>query len=218
MTYFDNYKARLNADGGSESEARLKATQDFTDREFTNSPSYKVVKINGVDTDVRLLTGNTYFDREMLLRPKTSVNIGDYVVDGSDTYLVFDFLAGKIAPKAILKQCTEVVKWATFSYPAVVNVTNKFTMSDDNRFDLDMVYGYVDVYIPADTNTLSIPLSTRIVLGTQVYEVVAKDDIGIKGLLRLSGKIVPANSSDDITNKDGGNVLPPPPNGSDHLW
>lgn len=215
MSYFDNYKKRLLASGNNELDAMVNNSTAYINKVFSNSPYYKNVLLNGTtNLEVRMLAGDTYFDKNILLKPNTTVKIGDYIKDGSDTYLVIDFI-NKLLPRAKLKMCTHKLKWDSYQYDCFVMTNRYFILRDDLKYDIDLSEGSVLVYAPANPDTLGIKLSTRVVLGSQVYEIVAKDDLSVKGLVRFTANVIVKTSYDDINN---GNTGKPPVSGGDHRW
>lgn len=126
MSYMDDFKARMNQNGNSVAESQFNTTANFINSHFADSPFYKVVKVNGtIDLEVQLqdissvtrsanvsLVQNTL--KFMLLKPNTSVNIGDMVELDSIFWIVSDFISDNtLFPKAKIEKCNFVLPLKT---------------------------------------------------------------------------------------------------------
>lgn len=111
MSFADSYRNRLGREGSNDGEAIFNHTADLANKDFANAPNFKVVTIDGIAVDSRVLEGTTWEDRTLLFRPKTKVDLGSIVVFDSTTWMITDALTTSISPKALLKPCNHILKW-----------------------------------------------------------------------------------------------------------
>lgn len=208
MSYFDDFKKRLNASGANESDAFLKSTQSFTARTFTNSPNFRFVKVDGVDKPVRLVNTNSFKTRDLLMLPETIVNVGGVVEIDNMFFLVTDFTTDQIISKARLTVCADIIKW----YDSKGNLKQHHLVGDNiSRFIVQNSQGtqvagnYTFVYVQRNEETDSIVASQRFIIGGRPYSVMGIDNItnvdsnGV-GLTQLTLTVATFNPNDDLVN------------------
>lgn len=136
MSYFDDYQARINASGKNIAESQFNSTAKFIESTFADSPFYRVVKVNGIDMDVRLqdissvtrsanvsLVQNTL--KFMLLKPNSSVDIGDMVELDEHFWMVSDFISDNtLFPKAKIEKCNFTLQLKTGETKTLVGHDN----------------------------------------------------------------------------------------------
>lgn len=122
MSYTDDIKARLNVTGNSISESQFNTTSNYIKSTFKDSPFYKIVKVNGADTEVRVMDVTSTvkggkiepirFDNKYLLfLPKTTINIGDVVEFDNRTWIITDVQLNELYPSAKIGQCNYKLKY-----------------------------------------------------------------------------------------------------------
>lgn len=106
MSYLDRYDSRLRVKGTKISEVTINQTKKYVNSVFQNSPTFKIVKLNGVSVDT--VTGSKYSsDRKLLLfRPDTVINIGDRIESDSENFLIVDKEGNDVYPTAEIKLCS----------------------------------------------------------------------------------------------------------------
>lgn len=199
----------MSRQGSKESDAILNSTFELVNREFSNSPTFNVVKVNGIETDARILDGKTGLIKSMLLRPKALVNVGDYVEYNSMLWLVFDFNGETISPKATLQACNEIMKWKDVNgnivqYPTLATATRntKFDITSD-KMQVEMLQAGIYAYLPYNEVTKEIRTSQRFIFGDRVYEISGTDDLTMLdvnrvGIIQFSCKITTISDKDDF--------------------
>lgn len=202
----------MSRQGNSESDAIVNSTFELANKEFSNSPTFNVVKVNGIETDSRILDGKTGSIKKMLLRPRSIVNVGDYVHYNSMFWLVFDFNGKEISPKATIQACNEVMKWKDVNgniieYPTLATATRntKFDITSD-RMQVEMLQAGIYAYLPYNEITREIRTSQRFIFGDRVYEISGTDDLTMLdnnrvGLIQFSCKITTINDKDDFVSR-----------------
>jgi hypothetical protein len=118
MSYLDDFKARVNASGKTIAESQFNTTAAFINANFADSPFYRVVKVNGtIDLEVQLQdissvtrSANVSLVQDvlkfMILKPNTSVNIGDMIELDGQFWMVSDYVSDNyLFPKAKIDKC-----------------------------------------------------------------------------------------------------------------
>jgi DNA gyrase inhibitor GyrI len=217
MSFSDGFRNRMSKQGINESDSILNATFELANREFTNSPTFKVVKVNGADVDARLLDGSTGIIKYLLLRPKSTLNIGDYVEIDSRYWMVFDFNGEGISPKATIQACNEMMSWedangVIHKYPTLATATRntKFDIASD-RMQVQMLQAGIYAYLPYNEVTKDVRTSQRFIFGDRVYEISGTDDLTMidenrVGIIQFSCKITTKTDKDDFVNRIADNT------------
>jgi hypothetical protein len=118
MGYFETYKSRLNANGGSVKDSVKNATIDVINKSFTSSLGHLVIKLNGVDTDAILIHSDKDAKKFLLFKPNTIVKHGDIALVEGENHLILDVIVNEIHPKANIKLCNK-----TFTLSGTVTKT-----------------------------------------------------------------------------------------------
>lgn len=125
MSYLDDYNARINASGTTIGQSQFNSTAAFINATFADSPFYKVVQVNGANLEIRLMdiTSVTrsnaiqliqYQLKFILLKPNTSLNIGDMIVMDGVQWMVTDYTGeNPLYPKAKIEQCNYLLAVTT---------------------------------------------------------------------------------------------------------
>lgn len=115
--YLSNYLSRINASGKNVAESQFNTTANFINDHFTESPFYRVVKLNGMDfevqlQDIQIITRSASVAlvenllKFMLLKPNTSANVGDMVEFDDTFWLVTDSVSNNpLFPKVKIEKC-----------------------------------------------------------------------------------------------------------------
>lgn len=197
----DVYKRRLG--GTTSSEALFNASIEQTNQLFKDSPMFQVVKLNGVDTDSRVSLEKDSTERQLLLRPQTSVKKGVVATFEGEDWLVVNYIPNKVFPKAKVKLCNALLKWndgvSTKEYPCVakektvkLNEDDDFVVTSENE---------IEVSTPFNNDTKTIAIKQRFLIGSKTYEVIGIDDItnvvNNVGILKLILEVTNTSESDD---------------------
>lgn len=110
MSWLDNYSARLQATGTTSSENLSTYAKMNVIRTFKDPPSFKIVKVNSVLTDVRVIEGNDDVNKQTLFLPDTVIDKGSLVELGvNDVWLIVDSIQNDIYPKAKMQFCNSTL-------------------------------------------------------------------------------------------------------------
>ncbi len=84
----DRYTARMNLHGTTQRErTKNRLIANLQNKVFAN-PSYKSVKINGVETNLIIDSGTQTYYKEFKSLPDQEINIGDYVDFANSKWIV----------------------------------------------------------------------------------------------------------------------------------
>lgn len=214
MSYFDDYKNRLDEYGGSISGSRMAVTEVIINRSFADSPSFRVGTLNNNSLDLRVERGKDLKDennsKTFLFRPNSVVDRGDLIDVDGDNWIVIDRnYTNNLLPKADVLLCNEHLNWdqdgSLISYPCATRQYRPLRSIKEDREDINLPSGYLFVLAPHNEDTRKVKLRQRFILGDQAYEVVGVDSTTYvyrdKGVVYFSVSIVPEKDRDDITNR-----------------
>lgn len=217
MSYFDDYKKRLQIDGGSVAGALSQSSINLINSSFEDSPYYFIIKVNNIDVGARVLQTKQSNAREVLFKPGVVYSKGDYVAYDNATWLMVEFNTDGIYPKAAIQRCNESLKWQVVSGNTITTKEYKcFVTTSTTAYPFDLYYqknpvqmilptGEVNAFIQLNADTLTITEQQRFIIGGKAFEVVGIDNIsdvfnGI-GLLKVWMRMDIQVSADDKTNK-----------------
>jgi hypothetical protein len=206
LSYFDDYKDRLVSKGTTIGEAYGNATIDLINQMFTNSPLYKIVPIDSVDTEVRVLADKNSSIKTLIFRPRTKFDKGSIVTLESLKWLMTDFDNNDIYPKAAIAKCNDTLKWKPSDgvireHPCVISgFSSSFSFGFAEDKQMKLPTGELHIFVNYNTETLGLKLGTRLIFGSKIYKLAAIDDLtdvlNGKGVLKLYIKM------DIISEKD----------------
>lgn len=210
MGWIDVHKRKqgiYDNNGGTRHEYERDTIQ-YVNTIFDQSPSFRVVNIDGVPTDIRMVNNREYqtaneFEQNLyLFRPETVIERGAYstyineTTGKEETWLIVFYHYHKIYPKAFARYCTKKLNFKNgHSLPAVV--TNKISSSafiEENKA-LTLPKDSLAVYVKATPDSMSILEGDRFIIDDISFEVQSinqsmctEDGIGV---VELAIKKVP---------------------------
>ena len=208
MNYFDVYKRRIQSEGNTIEEKYKNSSTQIVNNAFRNSPFYMVLKINGIDTECRLLQINSsvlksHDFKELALLPRTQLSLGSIVEYKGENWMTTDFVDSEIFPTAKIQRCNHNLKWqrnnTIHSYPTVV--FSRTAYKDDVYPDkvMTLASGQFQLYIQDTEETRDLQISNRFFIGRDVYEIAYIDDVTLSGLLILTlNKSMSKNDRDNV--------------------
>ena len=186
MGWRDDYRARVNAYGGNIAGSYLGSTKSFINSSFANSPSYRLGKLNGTDIDFLFESGDNkkdqFGEKIFIFRPDTVVYRGDIIQIDSDNFIAFDINdRTSISPRVTGILCDTVLNWkdasgTTYSYPCVTVPYRSVRTIQSDSYTLNLAEGHMFAVVQMNTDTQTIALKQRFILGNQVYEISGIDD------------------------------------------
>jgi hypothetical protein len=186
MSYLDDFKARVNASGKNLAESQFNTTARFIEANFADSPFYRLVKINGVDMEVQLQDINAITRsanvslvqnvlKFMILKPNTSVNIGDMVELDGKFWMVTDYVSDNpLFPKAKIGKCNFSLHLKTDETKTLIGYDNFKRPQYDTQPIFTDIQCILQTYVSniSLNNTINLPQGQ--VLVTIQYNDIAK--------------------------------------------
>lgn len=200
MVNWDLYNKRLNVGGTNKRERMLHRTKDMYNRKSPDSPSYKNVKVNGLDgylvIDSTSPFANNPHKKSFTTVGDTKVVVGDYIEWINSHWLVIEadiddelYIDGKI------QQCNYTLKFQSptgtiLSYPCYTS-GNKFSQDENKTITLNS--NQKSILLPKDENTLMLKTDRRLFVDTRnqsPYKIIGDIDTttynyGDKGLIEI---------------------------------
>ena len=112
MGHWETYNNRISINGSTTRERRVNEFKDKIVRKVLDSPSYKNVKLNGIETQLVINEGTQPYYKEFESMPGQEINIGDYIEWANSWWLVttcdYD---DELYRNGKLHQCNYLLKW-----------------------------------------------------------------------------------------------------------
>ena len=186
------HRARMLSNGSNIGESLTNSTKSKVESLFKNSPSYHMVKVNGVDTDCRIFQVNSTIlkselYKELSFLPNTQFPLGSLVEYKNKHWMITDFVDNEVFPRAKIQKCNHNLKWqrnnTIHSYPTVV--FSRTAYKDDVYPDkvMTLASGQYQLYIARDENSLNLKIDDRFFIGRDIYEIAYIDEITLDGIL-----------------------------------
>jgi hypothetical protein len=174
--------------------------------DFDKSPSFKKIQLDGVQTDC-IINHKKSNVLDILLRPQSVITKGLYVTFNTDTFLLTEFIANEIYPKATLELCNANIKWKDSAnvvkeFKCIVKgesykeVEDKLVVTSESE---------IAILVQYNDETKTIKPNQRFIFGNSAFEVTSIDEVSNvykgKGILKLGVKYTSATDTDDKTNQ-----------------
>ena len=207
MSYLDKYSKRMSSYGANVLEDYKESSVHLVNESFADIPSFRVVKINGVNVDSRIVQSGTQSNRQhILFRPGANFSKGELIEVDGGTWLLSDFFISEVFPKGRIEECQHVLKWKkgqdTHLQPCALSVDIMYL--EEDKF-VEVPDGTIIVRTPFNSIADTIVIRDRFIFGSSSFEVVVKDDFSEiskgKGVLKLTLKRVEISDNDDVENQ-----------------
>lgn len=161
----DRYEARMNLRGDTQRERTKNRTLMNLQDKMKNSLSYKIVKLNGVKTNLVIDSGTQPYYKEFKSMPNQDINIGDYVEWANSVWLVttcdFD---DELYRDGKLTQCNYLLKWQNehgkiIERWAVIMSASKYNDGTDGNNVLTLGSDQLSIAIPLDQESIKLKKS-----------------------------------------------------------
>ena len=124
MSWLDEYKTRLQANSATNAgDYFSNATKINNISLFKGSPTYRLIQVDGVSTDVRVIQGKDEENVELLFLPDTSMTRGKTAEIDGLYWLLINVIGTDVFPKAKAKLCNS-------TFP-LINTTKVLVGYDD---------------------------------------------------------------------------------------
>jgi len=166
-----------NSNGNSRRERELNKARHYLNKYGENNPSYKKVKINGIDDVLAINTGTQPYYKKFHTLPDHHIQSGDYVEWAKSMWLVktADFDDELIIDGA-LQQCNYVLKWQDDDLNIVERhvVSQGATAYNTGLLDKELLtigYNQLLVLIPFDDDTKKLGRNKRFFLSNTINDM-----------------------------------------------
>jgi hypothetical protein len=210
ITWWTDYQSRRGKDRKALYTDDMK---NIISTEFKDSTSYHLVKINDIDTDVRIVDENAIEKqpnkKRMLSLPDETFNIGDIVIWNSENWLVTNIDADKnLYTKGTIEKCNNTLKfynktgllWVEADTPCIITTPFKTGLGIlEDKFVSSAKEEY-EVQIPASINTNIIDIGHRFIVNNKAFLCEGAQNIVPIGLKTLKLTKDEFNPDDDKIN------------------
>ena len=171
------FEKNVKASGNSRRERELNKARHYLNKYGENNPSYKKVKINGVDDVLAINTGTQPYYKKFHTLPDHHIQTGDYVEWADTVWLVktadFD---DELIIDGVLQQCNYVLKWQDENLNIIERyaVTQGATAYNTGLNETQLItvgYNQLLVLIPFDEDTKSLTRGHRFFVSNTLKDI-----------------------------------------------
>lgn len=219
MDYVNSYIQRLKNQGDSSREAYLNKSKAIVASQILNSPNRYDVYLNLDTSKVHYCITkdkSTYEKRKFIFTPDTIVNLGDYVTEGEDTYLLSEKDTNEVSPQLIGDLCTaefkvkysdqkviigydklnrpiyDIIEGEVKMLPCVVKMNDASTAIADTNNPINLLANQVMITIPY-IEAPSLKYNEKFELYNDVYRIIRinlASSIKKVGVIQITGERV----------------------------
>lgn len=160
MNIWDKYNNRIYTNGISKRERNVNHLKDIITRKAVDNPSYKDVKINGIETQLVINTGTKSYYKEFQSLPYQSIIAGDYVEWSNRIWLVYEadsdsevYIDGK------MYECNYQLHWQNdygeiISKWAYIQNASSYNNGEEEGKVITLASNQFMVWMPLDEDTI----------------------------------------------------------------
>ncbi len=182
------YEKKLKINGDTERERHINTVVDSINNDFSHSPSYQEVKINGVTTGVHILEDSNKADniKNIVMKPNDILSIGSIIEWNSIKWLCTSvefysdtYYYGKI--QKCVYSLTINKNGISSEVPIVIeSAVRLYSLGQDSTKYINTLSDEIIVYTPSSAN---IEVDDVYKIGRRNYKVMTVQDVLIDGLL-----------------------------------
>lgn len=210
MDWFEKHKERHNREGGNIRTAHEIISEKLVQNSIADSPTYKIVEINGEKIEARLLTekefsvASGYFVMKLLYKQDYKPRNGQYVVIDGNTWLTVHASDKILAPFNYIRECTHTMTFTMdnerLSIPCVLDTRIRETNKYQQTSFVDLNLNGLKITIPHNKTNRRIIEKDRILIQDSAWEVQAVDRLSMvkngDGFIELACKKVPLSEKE----------------------
>lgn len=206
MSFFDDYKKRINIHGSNFVNAKKKINSYFYNSKFKDSPSYRQAILNGDESkliDLRLINSDKLNIKRASLKPDEILKDGDMLYFDDKHWLVLDCEENLTSPQAEIRECNKTLNYLGLDRPIPCCGENAlfYTLGqlDNDRFSHPD--GKVNIYVQASDKTRFIYEGMRFIFnGLDCFTVTFVDRTTREGWFEITMKQTATLPEDDFEN------------------
>lgn len=173
MTYIDDYKRRVSANGNKISDAFLNTTNGIIKSSFKDSPSYRLATIDNIDVDIRVMNTDTDNIKKVAFMPDYKVNVGKIIRFDNQNWLITEYHTIKTPPTAKVILCNKTLNYKGLSglIPCVYSNATFYSLGIDETKLVTVPDGKVSIMVELSEKTKDIYNGMRFIFDKRnVYE------------------------------------------------
>lgn len=162
---WNKYINRLNVEGASNRERNTNRLKNQITSKSSDNPSYKSVKINGVDSNLVIDSGTKPYCKQFKSLHGQEINIGDYVEWVNSHWLVTECDSDdEIYRDGTLEECNYLLKWQNevgviVERWAIISSASKYNDGTDGGRVLVVGSDQLSVVVPVDEESIKLKKS-----------------------------------------------------------
>ena len=190
--HWQTYRNRLNKNGLNQKDRIIANTQRTIIDQFSNSPSYYEVTVNGISQDVQIIEDSASRKdsekKRIICKPNDDLNIGDAIVWDSNDWLCTDIDDVQIYIRGIIERCNNNLIYLDsdgeiITVPCVI--TNKILMNQKENDYYILPDNKIMVMVADNDDSKEITVDSRFLLGSNAFKVESIDNITKPGIITL---------------------------------
>ena len=190
--HWQTYRNRLNKNGLNQKDRIIASTQRTIIDQFSNSPSYHEVTVNGISQYVQIIEDSiSRRDSEkkrIICKPNDDLSIGDAIVWDSNDWLCTDIDDVEIYIRGIIEKCNNDLIYLDsdgeiVTVPCVI--TNKILMNQKENDYYILPDNKIMVMVADNDDSKEITVDSRFLLGSNAFKVESIDNITKPGIITL---------------------------------
>lgn len=191
MSIWDIYNNRIYANGNTKRERNVNRLKDVINRKSVDNPSYKDVKLNGIDTQLVINSGTKSYYKTFQSLPEQSIVIGDYVEWSSRTWLVYEadsddevYIDGK------MYECNYQLHWQNDSGEIIskwsrIQNASAYNNGEEEGKVITLASNQFMVWMPVDKDTVILQNGKMMFIDNNMdnpscYELTRPDNVSMK--------------------------------------
>lgn len=205
--FWSIYQNRLNQNGTNQKDRLITNAQRTIINQFSNSPSYQIITINGTSQEVQITDENSLYKnpnkKRLLCKPDENINTGDLVVWDSENWLCTDVDDLKIYKRGIIEKCNNSLKYLDSTGDIVTIqciVTDRILMNAKENDYYILPDNEIWVVVDSNSDATSIITEQRFILNGNAFKVKSiPDNVTKPGLIVLKMCSDAINENDYVT-------------------
>lgn len=196
----DRYTARINLRGVNSRERYVNQFKEDISRKLSSNPSYKNVKLNGIETQLIINSGTETFYKEFQSLPGQQILAGDYIEWANQVWLVYTAdLDDEMYTDGKLRQCQHKIFWqkddgTIISRYVWTQNASAYNNGEQGNSTITLQSNQFMVYMPYDDDTKYLDNGIRVHMSRsnikcKPYKLTRPDDVsygyGEKGVINI---------------------------------
>lgn len=206
---FDNFRKRMEVEGGNVRESKKLHTANNVSNVFANNPNYieaQVIKPDGqiLTYGARYVNENELSARTFLFESGSEIREGDIIVMNEDSskWMTFIDYYNEIFPKAKTRKINSLVKidFGNEVLEFLSHGMHRTANIREDSLDVNAPSTKADFYVQENENSRKIKVNMRFLIKGQAYIIESIDNVSIENILRIVAKTDTINPKDDLVN------------------